>query len=222
VRGRGHGRRSVSDREPAATYHRGVERVPVLVEKIREAEASGGTWDLAEVGGRRALRVRHADGVETSFLSEDEERELTAQLAGGPAALRLDGLPTLWWNARRHAFVGEVDGLEIVVSAPMDPKQRKPKRLAALAGAYERTMARLDDIPREAAEKLLPKAAAWRAPTKLADLAARFDVVAISFSAESSHHARESTIWLSDGDAFAGHRIEVRLDPDGLVRSVGF
>ena len=85
--------------------------VAKLVARIRDAEAAGRTWELTDLAGRRALRVRRDEGVETTFLSDEEEAALREMLVEGPPTLDVEGLPRCTWDARRGAFLAAVDGV---------------------------------------------------------------------------------------------------------------
>ena len=76
--------------------------------------------------------------------------------------------------------------------------------------------ARLQSIRTETAEKLLPNAEAWGAPTDLAALTACLTIVSIAVN-DDPRYADEAHVMMSDGDAFAGHWIEVFLDEDAVV-----
>ena len=80
----------------------------------------------------------------------------------------------------------------------------------------ERVRARLQSIRTETAEKLLPNAEAWGAPTDLAALTACLTIVSIAVN-DDPRYADEAHVMMSDGDAFAGHWIEVFLDEDAVV-----
>lgn len=49
-----------------------MSRIAKLAQAVRDAEAAGWSWELTEMLGRRALRIRRDDGVETSFLAPEE------------------------------------------------------------------------------------------------------------------------------------------------------
>ncbi|MEQ8893128.1 MAG: hypothetical protein RID93_36095 [Sandaracinaceae bacterium] len=190
--------------------------VAKLVARIRDAEAAGRTWELTDLAGRRALRVRRDEGVETTFLSDEQEAALREMLVEGPPTLDVEGLPRCTWDARRGAFLAAVDGVDLRVETSLEAKHRDAEGLARAARAFGRVRARLQSIRTETAEKLLPNAEAWGAPTDLAALTACLTIVSIAVN-DDPRYADEAHVMMSDGDAFAGHWNEVFLDEDAVV-----
>lgn len=200
-----------------------MSRIAKLAQNVWDADAAGRTWELTFVAGRRALRVRREDGIETSFLDAAEEAELTALIASGPPALALPGLPVCTWNGWRNVFVGvepsagkpAVDpaGIEVVVDAPLREPDRDTDALARAARAYQRVRARLDAIRVEVATHLEASARTWGAK---GEVARRFRVTAIHLSG-APQYADRAHAYLTDGGVFNGHTVEVWLDADATV-----
>lgn len=184
------------------------ERIHSLAEAARAAK-----WELTQIAGRDALRIRAADGsVQTSFLTAAERVEIEPLLGAGPPTLSHPGLPLCTWT--RGAFLGAAeDGTRItILDVTPVPDERA---LSQLSLSLARVRAILPRILQQAAEHLVPVARAWgRGPAPTADdIAKRLHLHAITLSPAST------TVWLQDGGLFAGHAIEVSLDHDANVRS---
>jgi hypothetical protein len=178
----------------------------VLLQEMREAESAGHGWELTTIAGRSAVRIRRVDGVRTSFLSDEEKRELEAALDAGTPVLELEGLPRCEWKAREHAFRGERDGHDVVIHAP---STATASDVVSLVDVYARVCARLPVILEEVAAKMGETAKRWGAH----HLAKRMRLASIGLVAGRD----EAHLFLSDGGAFAGHSIEVWLDAEARV-----
>jgi len=193
-----------------------MERLLRLVQAIREAESAGFTWEVKQVAGRPALRIQHAEGVNTNFLSEQEQRELQTALTGPTPTLSVQGLPMCSWSVPRRSFVGQDGAVEVVVETSVAPEDRDMAALARAAAAYQLASGRLPDIRHEVAKKLAAIATAWSAPKRNSELASRLTLSAFHLS-DSAEYADRPRIWMRAGDAFGGHSIEVSLDSSGVV-----
>lgn len=191
-------------------------RVLKLVEQIRLAESEGRTWEIAEIAGRGALRIRQADGVTSSFLDDDEARALERALQQGPPTLEVSGLPRCTWDARTNLFACKVGDVDVSLETALEHADRDAVALATAAATYGRIVDRRAELTHAVAVRLLDIAATWGAPTQADALAERLTLASIHLSGDAEY-ASEATLYFRDGGAFAGHYVEAHVDSSGAV-----
>lgn len=192
------------------------ERILKLVEQVRLAESEGRSWELAEIAGRKVLRIRLSDGVASSFLDDDEVQELDRALHQGPPTLEVAGLPPCTWETSTGMFACKVGAVDVSLEAALGSADRDPAALATAAATCGRILDRLPALTHSVAVRLLDIAQTWGAPTRAEALAARLTLASIRLSGDAAY-ANEATLYFHDGGVFAGHHVEAHVDESGAI-----
>ncbi len=180
-----------------------MSRVKRLAELARTS-----AYELVQLDGRDAIRIRASTGSSTSFLTAAELVELRALLANGPPAFDVPGIGTFTWE--RDSFVHHADGARFVLDDLSEP----PSDVTALGSALARVRDALPRIRAEAARQLAPLYNdTWRQGPRLTldEITARLRLDAVRADAGDGTIERV-TVWFDDGDLFAGHAIHVPVD----------
>lgn len=191
-------------------------RVLELVDQIRRAQSEGRSWEVVEIAGRKAVRIRQDDGLSTRFLDDAEARALERALDEGPPTLVVSGLPRCTWDCRIRKFTCKVDDVDVVLDAALAEVDRDPVALASAIALCGDILDRRAELTHAAAVRLLDIAETWGAPTRAEALAARLTLASISLSGDAEY-ANEATLYFRDGGAFAGHHVEARVDGSGAM-----
>lgn len=188
-----------------------MKRALEVYEILRRAQAEGHAWERTELAGRPALRIRRSDGTELQLMSPAQLAELEVLLERGAPRLQVRGLPDLVWDGSKQAYATMDGPVEVFIDA--EPPGPEGTRLEELVRLYQHFRAQHEEIVHQVASRLLERSAPWDGTADAESLAKGLELCSVTLGPErSSLHA-----FMSAGEAFWGHLVEVWIDETGRV-----
>lgn len=188
-----------------------MKRALEVYEILRRAQAEGHAWERTELAGRPALRIRRSDGTELQLMSPEQLAELEVLLERGPPRLQVRGLPDLVWDGSKQVYAAMDGPVEVLIDA--EPPGPEGPQLDTLVRLYQQLCAQHAHIRNQVAARLLQRGAPWDGLADAESLAKGLELRSVTLEPErSSVHA-----FMSAGEAFWGHFVEVWFDETGRI-----